>query len=74
MVALILGNMIVLDTYRDEVNNFNDDVFDTNKHKLSSEQINDFFGFETNKLKIEDLYKLFNYLCQGSVEIGKKSS
>ena len=63
-----------LETYKDTIESFEDDEFDTKKQKLTSADINKFFGFKINKARIEELYRLFNYLQQEETTFFLKKS
>lgn len=65
----------LLDTYSEDIENFDKEKFDKNKAKpINQTDINRFFGFKEKDFDIKDIYSLFNYLQQEETTFFLKKS
>lgn len=65
----------LLDTYSEDIENFDKEEFDKSKAKpINQTDINQFFGFKEKDFDIKDIYSLFNYLQQEETTFFLKKS
>lgn len=65
----------LLETYKDSAETFYEETFDSKKlQRLSQEEIENFFNFSTDSFRLDEIYKLFNYIQQEETTFFLKKS